>query len=64
MPTFHVLFIGEHGVLLVGFVDIEELYKAATKLKDKSLLVIPKAYHEMFQDMPNLMQSVVDGIKD
>jgi serine/threonine-protein kinase RIO1 len=54
-------------VRVVEFVDIEELYKAATKLKDskRSLTAIPKVYQQMFQDMQNLMQSiVVDGIKD
>lgn len=56
------VFMGENE----GRVDVNAVKKLAevASSKDKSIEIIPGAYHQLYQDMPNVTKSVCDGVRD
>ncbi|KAL3910434.1 MAG: hypothetical protein SGILL_007690 [Bacillariaceae sp.] len=58
---FHI-WMGEHE----GRVDTEAVKKLAevADSKDKGITIVPDAFHQLFQDMPNVTQGVFESVKD
>jgi alpha-beta hydrolase superfamily lysophospholipase len=55
------IFLGENEAR-VDTDAVKKLAKVA-KSKDKGITIVPRAYHQLFQDQPDVTQSVCDGVK-
>lgn len=57
-----VIFIGENDTRVEG-AESQAVYDTA-KSQDKTLKVIPGGYHQLYQDQPEVTQSVINGVAE